>query len=138
MKGNKGFAFIETVVALALLGVVAAVFLNSIGTAAKATMVAEEDVTAEGLVRSEIEYIKSCAYQDSATEYPVDATLSIPNRWSMPEPTVEALDVGSDPLVAHRFLPPIGAKADGRSHSEPALAAAPDRSPCSSWPHRPR
>ena len=94
MKDNKGFAFIETVVALALLGVVAAVFLNSIGTAAKATMVADEEVTAESLVRSEMEYIKSCAYQDLATEYPIDPTLSIPNRWSMPEPTVEALDNG--------------------------------------------
>ena len=91
MKCNKGFAFIETVVALALLGVVAAVFLNSIGTAAKATMVIDEQVTAESLVRSEIEYIKSCAYDYYATEYPVDPTLSIPNRWSMTEPTVETL-----------------------------------------------
>ena len=94
MKDNKGFAFLETVVALALLGVVAAVFLNSIGTAAKATMVAEGEVTAESLARCEMEYIKSCAYQDSATEYPLAPTLNIPNRWSMPEPTVEALDDG--------------------------------------------
>ena len=94
MKSNKGFAFLETIVALALSGVVAAVFLNSVGTAAKATMVAEEEVTAESLVRSEMEYIKSCAYQGSATEYPIAPTLSIPNRWSMPEPTVEVLDDG--------------------------------------------
>jgi prepilin-type N-terminal cleavage/methylation domain-containing protein len=94
MKGNKGFALIETIVALAVLGIVAAIFLGSVGTATRATMVAEEEVTAESLARSEIEYIKSCAYQDSATEYPIDPTLSIPNRWSMPNPTVEALDDG--------------------------------------------
>ena len=91
MKGDKGFAFIETIVALALLGIVAAVFLGSVGTATKATMVVDEEVTAESLARSEIEYIKKYAYQYSTTEYPIDPTLNIPNGWSMPNPIVEAL-----------------------------------------------
>jgi prepilin-type N-terminal cleavage/methylation domain-containing protein len=59
MKGNKGFAFIETVVALALLGIVAVFFLSSISTATKATIVNDEQATAECLVRSEVEYIKA-------------------------------------------------------------------------------
>ena len=91
MKGDKGFTFLETIVALALLGIVAVVFLGGIGTATKATMVADEQVTSESLVRSEIEYIKDCAYSYNATGYPVDPTLSIPGGWSMPNPTVEAL-----------------------------------------------
>lgn len=96
MKGDRGFAFIETVVALALLGIIAAVLLSSVGTATKATMVADEQVTAESLARSEIEYIKRCAYQDSATEYPIDSTLDIPSRWSV-NTTVEAIsDRGDD------------------------------------------
>ena len=90
MKGNKGFAFIETIVALALLGIVAVVFLSSVGTATKATIVTDERVTAESLVRSEVEYIKDCAYQPSATEYLIDPTLSIPTGWSV-NTTVEAL-----------------------------------------------
>lgn len=96
MKGDKGFAFIETVVALALLGIIAAVLLSAVGTATKATMVADKQVTAESLARSEIEYIKSCDYQYSVTEYPIDSTLDIPSGWSV-NTTVEALsDRGDD------------------------------------------
>jgi prepilin-type N-terminal cleavage/methylation domain-containing protein len=91
MKSHQGFAFIETIVALALLGIVAVIFLGSVGTATKATIVTDEQATAESLARSEIEYIKSCAYQYSPTEYLVNPTLSIPTGWSMPNPTAEAL-----------------------------------------------
>lgn len=92
MKGNsRGFALVESIVALGLLGIVVAVFLGSIGTATKANMVADKRVTAESLARSEFEYIKSCNYTYSATEYPIDPTLDIPSRWSMTTPVVEAL-----------------------------------------------
>ncbi|MFC1942130.1 prepilin-type N-terminal cleavage/methylation domain-containing protein [Chloroflexota bacterium] len=91
MKDCKGFALIETIVALGLLGVVAAVFIGTIGTATNATIVADEQVTAESLVRGEIEYVKGYTYQYDATEYPVDPTLDVPVGWSMPNPVVEAL-----------------------------------------------
>ncbi len=92
MNGNnRGFTLIENIVALALLGIVAIVFLGSIGTATKANLIADKRVTAESLARSEVEYIKSCAYEYSATEYPLDSTLNITSRWSMPTPVVEAL-----------------------------------------------
>ena len=91
MKGDKGFAFLETIVAVALLGIVAVAFLGGIGTATTATVVAAEQATAESLARGEIEYIKDSAYQYFTTEYPVDSTLSIPSGWFLPNPTVEAL-----------------------------------------------
>ena len=78
MKSEKGFALIETLVALALLGVIAIAFLGGIGTATKATIVADEQTTAESLVRSEIEYVRNCTYQYSTTQYPVDPSLDIP------------------------------------------------------------
>ena len=93
MKGEKGFSLIETIVAMGLLGIVSAVFLGSIGTAAKATMINDEQVTAEILARNQIEYIKSCQYDPYATEYLRDPTLldDIPSGWSMENPTAEAL-----------------------------------------------
>jgi len=93
MKGEKGFSLIETIVAMGLLGIVSAVFLGSIGTAAKATMINDEQVTAEILARNQIEYIKSCQYDHYATEYLRDPTLldDIPSGWSMENPTAEAL-----------------------------------------------
>jgi prepilin-type N-terminal cleavage/methylation domain-containing protein len=97
MRDNRGFAFIETIVALALLGVVATALLGSVGTATKATIVADEQVTAESLARSEIEYIKGCVYQYSATEYSIDSTLDIPSGWSV-NTTVEAVDDRDDDI----------------------------------------
>ncbi|MFC1970739.1 prepilin-type N-terminal cleavage/methylation domain-containing protein [Chloroflexota bacterium] len=80
MKSDKGFALLETIVALGLLGVVAAVFLSTVGTTTTVTMIADEQVTAESLARSEIEYIKDCDYVYYATEYPVDPMLDISGR----------------------------------------------------------
>lgn len=97
MKGNsRGFALIENIVALALLGTVAIVFLGSIGTATKANLVGDKRVTAESLARNEFEYIKSCNYTYSVTEYPIDPTLSIPSGWSIETPVVEALHEPDD------------------------------------------
>ena len=96
MKSEKGFALIETLVALALLGIIAVVFLGGIGTATKATIVADEQTTAESLVRSEIEYVKNCTYQYSATQYPVDPSINIPYGWSMPVPAVELVHATDD------------------------------------------
>ncbi len=96
MESEKGFALIETLVALALLGVIAVVFLGGIGTATKATIIADEQTTAESLVRSEIEYVKNCTYQYSATQYPVDPSINIPDGWSMPAPAVELVHATDD------------------------------------------
>ena len=96
MKSEKGISLLETIVALALLSIIGVPFLISIGTATNAAMVADEKVTAESLARSEIEYIKDCNYQYDATEYAVDPTIDIPSGWSIPNPTVEALNSPDD------------------------------------------
>jgi len=49
-------------VALAILSIIATAFLGSLATATKATVIADEQTTAESLVRSEMEYIKSQGY----------------------------------------------------------------------------
>jgi prepilin-type N-terminal cleavage/methylation domain-containing protein len=103
MKGEKGFVFIETIVALALLGIVAVFFLSSVGTATKATVVADEQVNAESLARRQIEYLKACDYQYSASEYPLDPMLDIPGRWSITNPTVEALHDTDDGIQKITF-----------------------------------
>jgi len=74
LRGNEsGVTLLETLVALAILGLVAVVFLNGLTTAAQATIIADKQATAESLVRSQMEYVKSqpyINYADSATEYP--------------------------------------------------------------------
>lgn len=66
---ESGVTFIETVVALAILGVIAVTFLNGLTTASKATFIADERATAESLARSQMEWVKNTSYSYNATEY---------------------------------------------------------------------
>lgn len=64
LRGNEsGVTLLETLVALAVLGLVAVAFLNGLTTAAQATIIADKQATAESLVRSEIECVKSQDYK---------------------------------------------------------------------------
>ena len=68
--GNEaGVTLLETLVALALLGIIAAVFLSGLGTTAKASLVIDKQTTAGSLARSQMEYVKTVGYVDEATEY---------------------------------------------------------------------
>jgi len=97
LKGNEaGASLIEILVALAILGIVAVTFLGGLATTSKATIIANEQTTAESLVRSEAEYVKNCTYQYLATEYPVDPSLNIPVGWSVPSPVVELVHATDD------------------------------------------
>ena len=60
---ESGAALLETLVALAILGLVAVAFLSGLSTAARATFIADEQATAESLGRSEIECVKSQEYE---------------------------------------------------------------------------
>ncbi len=96
MKSERGFALIETLVALALLGIIAVAFLSGLATTSQAGFIANEQATAESLVRSEAEYVKNCTYQYSATQYPVDPSLTIPDSWTVPPPTVDLVHATDD------------------------------------------
>ena len=75
---ERGMTLIEALIALALLGLIAATFIGSLGTAARATLTADEQTTAESLARSQFEHVKTLDYVDGATQYP-----------AAPVPTVE-------------------------------------------------
>ena len=69
MKGEKGSSLIETLVALALLGVIVVAFLSGLATTSKATIVADEQSTAESLARSQMEWAKTATYVSGVTTY---------------------------------------------------------------------
>ena len=66
---ESGITLIETVVALAILGVIAVTFLSGLATASKAAFIADEQATAESLAQSQMEWVKNADYVYSATEY---------------------------------------------------------------------
>jgi len=67
--GESGIIFLETLAALALLGIIVIAFLSGLATASKAVMVADERTTAESLAQSQMEWAKNAGYEYEATEY---------------------------------------------------------------------
>ena len=55
--------------ALALLGAIVIAFLSSLATTSKATMVADEQTTAESLARTQMEWVKTATYVSGTTTY---------------------------------------------------------------------
>lgn len=93
---EKGISTLEVLLAIVILGTVAVTFLGSLSTSTQATVITSEQATAESLVRSEAEYVKGYAYQFNTSEYPVDPTLTIPQGWSVPPPTVSPVHSNDD------------------------------------------
>jgi len=72
LKGSEaGLSLVETLVALAILGSIAVVFLSGLATAAKATFIADKRATAESITRSQIEYVQSQGYINYADPHDV-------------------------------------------------------------------
>jgi len=61
-RKQTGFTLIETLIGLALLGIIAVAFLSGLSTTSKGVMVSQERVAAESLAKSQIESIKAQDY----------------------------------------------------------------------------
>ncbi len=88
-QGQNGFALIEAIVSLGILGFVAVVFLSGLTIEARGTRIATEQATAESLARSELEYVKDI--KPYAATYAVDPLLDIPVSYEVPPPIVESV-----------------------------------------------
>ena len=95
MKNEKGFALIEVIIAIALLGIIGIAFLGALSTASKALFLADERATAESLARSQMEYVKIQDY--AATNDPPQYSLlsNIPDNYTIAI-TPERLDPNGD------------------------------------------
>ena len=66
---EEGVTFIETIVALAILGAIAVCFLSGLATTSKAVAIADGQTTAESLAQGQMEWAKKADYAYEATEY---------------------------------------------------------------------
>ena len=62
MRSQRGSSLIETVVALALLGVISVAFLGAIATSSGSRLIADEHASARVLAESQMENIKKQTY----------------------------------------------------------------------------
>jgi Tfp pilus assembly protein PilV len=73
LKGEKGISLLETVVALALLGIIGVNFLGATATTSSSRLKADEHNSARMVAESQMESIKKLGYAD--TGYSVNETL---------------------------------------------------------------
>lgn len=69
-QDEKGLGLLESLVAVAVLGVVVVAFVVALSAALIAVREGEQRVVAQRLVRNQLEYIKGYAYDPEATTYP--------------------------------------------------------------------
>ena len=102
MKNERGIGLIEVLVALAILGIVAAAFLSGLATASKAVLIADVRTNAESLARSQMEHIKNQIY--SSTNVDWDYTVTDSGRSSSDPPDWWGLgSPGNPPLLASHY-----------------------------------
>jgi len=91
LKGKShGFSLVEALIAMVILGAISGAFLNGLGTAYKADLLANQKTSAESLVRTEFEYIKDSPYWAYGFSYEIPA----------PPGTVPPWDADHDALPA--------------------------------------
>ena len=94
-SSERGFAMVEVLVALALIGVAGVCFLSSLTTVSKSTIIADERSTADSLAVSQMEYTLSQSYDKTNNPGQYALLSDIPEGWSI-NLTAERLDPEND------------------------------------------
>lgn len=86
----------EVSVATLVIGLFFAVFLGGMYTISRATVVADERVTAESLARAQMEYVRSQPYSEAPWDYTVTSSersaIDPPEKWYDPDSNPPLLD----------------------------------------------
>ena len=94
---EQGFAMVEILVALALMGLAGVCFLSSLTTVSKSTITTDERSTGDSLAISQIEFILSQSYDDTNNPPQYALIPDIPDGCSI-NVTSERLDPENDGL----------------------------------------
>jgi type II secretory pathway pseudopilin PulG len=78
--GELGLTLIEAVVALAILGMAAVIFLGGLSIASKATIISQERVTAENLAKSQVEQLKNENYRPFGNYPEINISTELQNQ----------------------------------------------------------
>lgn len=69
-RNEGGSTLVEALVAIAILGGGVLTMILSVSGGALAVQENDQEVTAQSLARTELEYVKNCAYDPGASTYP--------------------------------------------------------------------
>ena len=93
MRSEKGFTLIETIVGLAIISIIAVVFLIGMATNYTGKMVQDKGAFGEAIASSQMEYVKIQPF--SANEFSYDVSTSSRNYTQQPS----WWDVNNPPLL---------------------------------------
>lgn len=79
-QGQRGLSLVETLVAVAILGTSVVAFAAALSAGSIAVGEQAEEVAAQSLVRTQLEYTKSYPYDTEATTYP---TVDTPEGYAI-------------------------------------------------------
>jgi len=82
-RTELGFAMIEIVVALAIIGIAGVCFLTALTTVSKSTVTVDECSIAQSLAVSQLEYAISQSYDDTGNPPQYTALNDAPDGWSV-------------------------------------------------------
>ncbi|MGA7677255.1 MAG: type II secretion system protein [Dehalococcoidia bacterium] len=69
-SGQRGLTLIETLIALTILAAIGGVFLVGMTTSSRALIVNKDNIIAESLAKSQMEYVKNQPYDDDLNHNP--------------------------------------------------------------------
>lgn len=75
IRDERGLGLVESLAAVAVLGVTVVAFVVALSTGSIAVREGGQEAVAQSLVRSQLEYIKNYPYDPAATTYPKVAEL---------------------------------------------------------------
>jgi type II secretory pathway pseudopilin PulG len=93
---ERGDIFIEVIIALAIIGLVAVGVLVGLAAAAKSNIISDEQTTGESLARAQIEYIQQQPYDSGNTTPFYNVLSSLPTGYSIITPMATRLDPKGD------------------------------------------
>ena len=96
MKSQAGFSLIEVLLAVGLVGIFALAVPSALSGTSRATITANQHITAESLARSQMDSIQNQPY-DSENATPVYSVIpDIPDSYSIITPMAARLDPRGD------------------------------------------
>jgi type II secretory pathway pseudopilin PulG len=92
-RDQSGMSLLEALISIAMLGGVIMVMVFAMSGGILSVGENAEEVSAQELARSQMEYIKSCAYDPDATTYP---TVTVPADYSISVGVESVPDTNTD------------------------------------------
>lgn len=72
--GERGFGLVETLAAVAILGVAVVAFVGGLSSGAIAVREGNQELVAQSWAQTQLEYVKGYPYDSAATTYPTVGT----------------------------------------------------------------